>query len=241
MKKRLIDPKKLYSTIGLFLVLGALVHFLFGFQPDPSAEQTSPWTLHLVLYSMGFSLLILGVLSETTSLIGVDFYEGDENSVRFAHHRNVIRFKYTVFFIALVLLSLGVYLIPTSFSGASLTSFQDIRLAAGILAALILIVQIIRSYRRLVFNREDYLEIGTERIRWYDNEDGSVKILPASEIQSIRFIYESQAESPDVVAAEVNAADKNYRIEFRRMSLLPHGKKIRQEFERFYLGKIVSK
>lgn len=238
MKQKLVDTGRLYSTVILFLVFGAIVHFLFGFQPDESAKAQSPWMVHLMLYSLGISLLIVGVLSETTTLIGVEFFEENENSVRFAHYRNVIRFKFTAFLLAIALLLTGLYLNPKAFSGPELTNFQDIRLAAGLLASGLLMAQIIRSYRRLIHNREDYLEIGSGFVRWYDNDDGAVKSLDSAEVGSIGFIFESEAESPDLVAVKVKTRNAQFRIEFRRMSLLSHGKMIRKAFERFFSDKI---
>lgn len=222
----------------MLLVIGVVIHLMFLFDPASGGLVPEPMALFRILNTLGFSLLILGVLSETTTLIGVDFFEEGSDRVRFAHYRSVITFKFVIFLIGLVAILLALLISPAAIVDNDWGTFEIVRVSVGVTAGLILVIQIGRSFYKLVRNRADYLEVSRVAVVWYDNEVGSVMEIKVSDVSAIRAIYEDSPDSPDVEKFELtDASGRKHEINLTTMSLLPQGRKILQTFKDYFPGK----
>lgn len=241
MKRRLLDNRKVYSSVMMLLVIGVVIHLMFVFDPASGGLVADPLALFRVLTSLGFALLVLGVLSETTTLIGVDFFEEGQDKVRFAHYRNVITFKFVIFIVGLLCIVAALLISPSAIADNSWSTLEIIRVGVGVIAGLILVIQIAWSYSKLVRNRADFLEVSRTTIVWYDNEVGSILEVQVAELTSIHTIYEDSPDSPDVEKFELtDASGRKHEINLTTMSLLPQGRKILQIFKAFFPGKTDS-
>lgn len=237
MKRRLLDSRKLFTSIIMLMVFGVVIHLVFLFDPDSGGLVPDTMAAHRLLNSLGFSLLILGVLSETTTLIGVDFYEEGPDQVRFAHYRNIISFKFVIFLLGLTCILAALLIDRSAIVRDNWEIFEVIRAAVGILAGVILVIQILRSFYKLVSNRADYLDIHRGAIVWYDNEVGSVLEVKAENLRAIRTIFEDSQDTPDVEKFELtDMAGNRLVINLSTMSLLPQGRKIREIFKLYFPG-----
>ena len=235
MTRRLLDNRKIYSSIAMLLVFGVVIHLIFLFDPESGGFVPEPAAVHRILNTLGFALLVLGVLSETTTLIGVDFYEEGLGRARFAHYQNVITFKFVILLIGVVCILSALLINPNAVVRNEWESFEIIRVSVGIGAGLVLVIQIIRSLMKLVRNRADYLEVSDAAVVWYDNEVGSVLEIRSADLVSVRTIFEDSPDSPDVEKFEMtDATGRRFEINLTTMSLLPQGRKILETFKQFY-------
>ena len=232
-KRRLLDPGKWFPTLLIFILTSGIIHFLFVYNPEKfTIDQL--WSAHHIISSLGLGLLTLGIISEMTTLVSLDFYESWDDGVRFAHYGGIITFKVTLFLIGVSLLATGFFLSPESESGVVKTLFQDVRLGAGLVTSMILLFQITRSIWRLLADQDDFLEIGHSGIRWFDKQAGTIRECLAADIRSIHLIYEDSPDSPDLQRLVLQGDRFSQEIDLERLSLLPHGRKILIELDRFF-------
>lgn len=240
MKRRFLNPGKWVSNVLIFLMIGAIIHFLFVYRPGIDSGAAM-WAGYQILSTLGLAVLIMGIISETTTLVGFDFYEEGDGYFRFAHYRNVIRLKFSLFFLGVFQLIIGYLLNPDASTDLVLSLFQDIRLGAGLFTASILIFQISKSYWRLVRDQDDFLEINSGEIRWYDNAAGVICKVEAVELKSIHIIYEDSADTPDVERIILFNQTDRFEIDLEQMSLLPQGRKILEVLYRYFSSQIEAK
>ncbi len=228
-KKHLIDKASLWGVPLVFFILFFVFLFLINYSASagPSAtavaQNTSFFALYKVLLSAGVPLILTGLILNSSSVLPIDFYLKSNSSYLFTNHWLTILFKIIIIVVGLILWLLSSISEPESKIPYSFWDY--VLVAIGILFILGIAIQIINSIKNLIQNKEDYILIDEESLKWFDNKNESVNEIKFSEIKSCAKIFEETEKSPEIIGILFNSGMENeFKIEFESMSLIPQGK-----------------
>ncbi len=176
-------------------------------------QNTAFFALYKVLLSSGFSMLLIGFVLNSTSVLPIDIYEKNNSSYLFTNHTFIIIIKIIIIIIGLILFVLSSMFEPGSKTPLSFWDFFFISIC---------ILFTMYFIKKLIQNRGDYVLIENEKLAWFDDKNNAVNEIKFSEIKSYKKILENTSRSPQIVGILiVSTFEKELKIDFGNMSLIP--------------------
>lgn len=160
-----------------------------------------------------------------------------DKSYEFAHHPIVIIIKISLLLLSVTLFIFGEILWPSLDENqlkdvlddrSDFDVFSDNWLRIlGFLMVIAIIVQIIRTIKQNIVNRNDKLRLSPDKIFWSDNDQGEFEI-DIEQINSIQEIHGEGSESNDIHALRLQMKnnEEEEMIDLLKMNLISQSKKI---------------
>ena len=229
----------------LWLLIQVLPHYGYGIDSRTTdqivLEQTSFWHISKICASLGFALLLVGFLSNSSSTNSIDLYKNSDKTSEFAHHPIIIVIKIVLILISLALIILGEVFTPEIDSNildevlSNRTTLDIIKDNFVLIICLIIFVgilfQTITSIISTLQNKNDKFRISPETLFWSDNNSGEVEIS-INDIHSIHKIMRDDEHNDEVVGLTIKLiSNEEKKVDFEKMSLVSQGKKISEVLE----------
>ncbi len=240
-KKYLINKDSLWSIPLFFFILFFIVIFSIHSPSGTTAadaevvKNTHFFAFYKVLFSTGIPLVLIGLLLNSSSGFSIDFYSKINSSYLFTNHWLTIFFKISIIVTGSILCALASFYMPDSNNQYSSMDyfiiFIDLFFTIGI------VVQIINSVKCLIQNKEDYILIDDETLKWLDDKNKLVNEIKFSEIESCEKILEAKGKLVELIGIQLNTdKEEELKIDFESMSLIPQS-----EFIYDLIAKQISK
>jgi hypothetical protein len=226
-KKHLIDKDAVWGLPLIFFIMFFVFIFLINYNHSsmgPSAaavaQNTPFFSVYKVLLSAGISLILIGFLLISRSVLPIDTYSKSNSSYLFTNHWHTTFFKVIIIVIGLILSILSYIFEPES--KIPYTFWDSVLTVIGIFFIIGIAIQIINSVRSIIQNKGDYILIDDYKIEWFDDKNKAVKEIKISDIKSCKQILEETEKSPEIIGILFNSGKENeLKIDFESMSLIP--------------------
>lgn len=232
----------------LWLLIQVLLHYGYGVDSRTAdqivQEQTSFWHISKICASLGFALLLVSFLSNSSSTDSIDLYKNSDKTFEFAHHPIILFIKIVVIIISIVLIILGEVFTPEIEMNildevlSNRTTLDIIKDNFVLVICSIILVgilfQTMKSIISTLQNKNDTFRISPETLFWSDNNSGEVEIS-INNIHSIHKIMGDTEHNGEVVGLTIKLiSNQEKKVDFEKMSLVSQGKKIAEVLENLH-------
>ena len=234
MKQKLLGSFKIqiFGLLAGWIVLHSILYFKIS-SIDPNISFLSSF---LLLQTFGVTMILASLLSFTMNVFPLNFYKTDGKKFLFSHNRLNIFIKIILVFFSVLFYTIGILIEPQSDLidnyYANDWSVWIVYIFGG-LFCFALIIGIISSIKNLIKNRNDFIYIDTELIKWFDNVTGKMQInhedILKIEIERVKSSRDDTLLGID--SFKILTQNETKIINLEKMSFKPFGDKILEIIE----------
>jgi hypothetical protein len=222
-KKQLIDKQTIWSLPLALIIMSLCFNLYFYYVGQGQTENTPFFSKYTVCVCLGWSSALVGLMCFTSTAFIVDVYGKSKDSYLFKHYHVVLLFKIFITILGLILIALGEFNSPQVNVAYKFDDYLNMGFA--LLFTIAILYQIYISIGNQIRNRNDFVLIDTENLKWYDDDTKSIFQLAFNEIVSIAKIYEKTDKYPEVIGLSITTNNSGeLKVNFENMSLVPQGK-----------------